>query len=195
MRVVHSRTTSRFALQRRWPLGVIAILVLVIGLSDAVDLRINTTASMPLGLYREVTPRLERGTLVVFCLGGEAAAFGRQRGYLPAGQCQSRTQELVKRVAALPGDTVALSRSGVRVNGQEIARTSVRGADANGRSLPHAPFVERRLQAGELWVLGTARERSWDSRYFGPIRTEQVRASAVPLWTFPSSSDDLGGGQ
>jgi len=195
MRVVRSRRTIRFALQRRWPLGVIAVFLLVIELSAAADLRINTTSSMPLGLYSEVTPCLERGALVVFCVGAEVAAFGRQRGYLPAGHCQSGTQELVKRVTALPGDMVALSPSGVRVNGQEIAQTSVRAADANGRSLPHAPFVERRLQAGELWVLGAARERSWDSRYFGPIRMEQVRASAIPLWTFPSSSRDLGEGQ
>ena len=51
-------------MQRRWPLGVIAVFALVIALSTAADPRINTTFSMPLGLCCEVTPRLERGVLL-----------------------------------------------------------------------------------------------------------------------------------
>ncbi|HME69087.1 MAG TPA: hypothetical protein VKM54_04380 [Myxococcota bacterium] len=60
---MRSRRTVRSALQRRWPLGVIAVFVLVIALSATADLQIKITSSMPLGLCCEVTPRLERGVL------------------------------------------------------------------------------------------------------------------------------------
>ncbi len=35
--------------------------------ASAFDLRVNTTVSMPIGLYRDVPRQLERGKWVVFC--------------------------------------------------------------------------------------------------------------------------------
>jgi len=166
---------------------VLAAAAALLGLARAAQLRVNTTVSMPIGLYRELAPSLQRGALVVFCLDGEVAALGRERGYLPAGPCRSGTQELVKRVAALPGDWVELSASGLRINGRAIARTALHGADHAGRPLPHPSYGLRRVEAGELWVLGSAHDVSWDSRYFGPIQTAQARASAVAVWTLGGS--------
>jgi len=184
---MRTRTGSRIALTRRWPLFVLAAAAALLGLACAAGLRVNTTASMPIGLYRERAPSFQRGALVVFCLDGEVAALGRARGYLPAGRCRSGTQELVKRVAALPGDWVELSTSGLRINGRTIARTALHGVDHAGRPLPHPSYGLRRVDADELWVLGAAPDVSWDSRYFGPIRRTQARASAVSVWTVGGS--------
>ena len=152
--------------------------------ANALELRINTTVSMPIGLYREEPPRLERGAWVVFCLPEEPARLGRERGYLRQGFCSDGSQELMKEIAALPGDSVALSRAGLVVNGHPIPGTALRAVDRGRRALPHAPFGERKVLPGELWVLGFDHSVSWDSRYFGPVPFDHIRAAAIPILTF-----------
>jgi conjugative transfer signal peptidase TraF len=152
--------------------------------ANGLELRINTTASMPIGLYREEPPRLERGAWVVFCLPEEPARLGLERAYLRRGSCPDGSQELMKEIAAVPGDGVGLSRAGLVVNGHSIPGTALRTVDRGRRTLPHAPFGESSVPPGELWVLGLDRRVSWDSRYFGPVPLDHVRAAAIPILTF-----------
>ena len=150
----------------------------------AIALRVNITASMPLGVYREVAPRLERGARVVFCLPEPAARLGLERGYLPHGACLDGSQELMKEIAAIPGDDVVLAAGGLSVNGQTLPGSALHAVDHSGRPLEHAPFGVQRVGPNDLWVVGTLREVSWDSRYFGPVPIARVRVSAVELITF-----------
>ena len=41
-----------------------------------------------------------------------------------------------------------------------------------------------RSQPGEIWVLGLDRQVSWDSRYYGPVPLDRIRAGALPVLTF-----------
>jgi conjugative transfer signal peptidase TraF len=159
--------------------------------AGAFDPRVSSTVSMPIGLYREVRPQLERGAWVVFCLPDEPARLGRDRGYLRRGSCADGSQELVKEVAAVPGDRVALSPAGLTVNGHAIPGTAIQAVDRGRRGLPHAPFGERRVAPGELWVLGQGHSVSWDSRYFGPVPARQVRAGAIPVLTFVRGAGEV----
>ncbi len=83
-------------------------------------LRINFTASMPIGIYSLSplpTAGVERGMVVVACAPGAAAALGRSRGYLGAGPCPHGTEPLLKSAAAIAGDEVDVTAAGVAVNG------------------------------------------------------------------------------
>ena len=71
--------------RRRWPLTLPVVGGAVAVLAHSLDLRVNSTASMPIGLCREVPVRLERGAWMVFCLPAERARVGRERGYLRLG--------------------------------------------------------------------------------------------------------------
>lgn len=173
--------------QRHWPLTLLVGGGALVGLAHALDLRINTTASMPIGLYREAPARLERGAWVVFCLPAEPARLGRERGYVGRGGCTDGSQELVKEIAAIPGDRVALSDHGMVVNGQLILATEVHAADRSRRALSHAPYGERSVGAGEVWMLGIDRRVSWDSRYYGPVPLDHVRAGALSVLTFSAT--------
>jgi conjugative transfer signal peptidase TraF len=152
--------------------------------AKSLDLRINTTPSMPIGLYRVRPLHLERGVWVVFCLPDEPARLGRARAYLREGPCPDGSQELLKEVVAVPGDKVVLSRAGLIVNGHSIQGSALRAVDRGRRTLSHAPFGERCIAPGELWVLGLDQRVSWDSRYFGPVPLDHVRALAIPMLTF-----------
>jgi conjugative transfer signal peptidase TraF len=164
----------------------------IVAVAYVFDLRINTTDSAPLGLYRAAhPPRLERGALVVVCLPARIAALGRERHYLRAGGCPDGSEQLLKQIASVPGDSVRLSPSGLEVNGRGLPSTEVRTEDRAGRPLAAALLGETRVGAGELWVLGLLPAVSWDSRYFGPVSVESVEASAVPILTWPWRSSAL----
>lgn len=106
------------------------------------------------------------GQLVVFEARGLAPAFAD--GTL-----------LVKRLAALPGDRVEVSATGVRVNGTQVAR----GLDL-ARQLGHRPqdFVRSyTMPPGTFLALGTDR-RSLDGRYYGPLPASLQRGAATILF-------------
>jgi len=167
--------------------AVIAIAVVV--LHDA-RLRINFTSSMPIGVY-SLTPLpadgVERGTLVAACAPLRAAEIGRQRDYLAPGPCADRTELLLKFVVAIAGDEVDVTPAGVAVNGYPLDLSVPAARDRSGRKLTPWPRGRYRLSAGQVWLYA-ANGRSWDSRYWGPVPTDYVRASASPLLVVPALS-------
>jgi conjugative transfer signal peptidase TraF len=152
------------------------------------DLRFNFTPSMPLGIYRLVPPpasgEFPRGTFVAACAPRVAAELGRRRGYLAAGRCAAGTQLLLKTIIAVSGDDVAISGNGVFVNGCALAHSRQLFFDVAGRGLSRWPAGRYRLRRGQFWLYA-ANDRSWDSRYWGPVAATDVRARAVPWLTAP----------
>ena len=145
--------------------------------------RVNWTSSMPVGVYLETTPELAVGSRVLGCLPSGIAAIGRLRGHLPAGGCPGGSSPILKQILALPGDHVDLRLDSLAVKGREVDHSEIRTSDTLGRELEHVAFGSRTVRDGELWVVGSNRERSWDSRYFGPIPIESVIGGAPPLAT------------
>jgi conjugative transfer signal peptidase TraF len=167
-------------------LGLAAGLVLA---AHALDFQINWTVSMPIGLYRKIPARLERGALVLICLPEEIARVGRQRRYLPLGDCPEGVSPIVKEIVAIAGDEIALQENSLAVNGVVVDRAGLRTSDSLGRPLDHAPLGHRLVEDGEVWVLGSERSRSWDSRYFGAVPVESIVASAKPVLTLGSGAN------
>jgi conjugative transfer signal peptidase TraF len=145
----------------------------------ATQLTLNTSASLPPGLYwthpvRTLTP----GTLVLFPAPVAVADLAVQRGYLrPA-------TPLLKPVAAGAGTTVCVTDDGVFVEGALVA--PIRTIDTEGRALPRYRGCVT-LAADEVFVLGP-HPQSFDSRYFGPISRAMVQATATPIWTWERHS-------
>ena len=171
--------TGRFT--RRWPVVLVVVALSVACAAVALDVRVNWTGSMPRGLYRIVAPRLEIGSLVAVCLPRAVASVGREQGYLPPGGCPAGTSPIVKQVVAKPGDEVRLTAAATFVNGREIAGSGLQVEDSEGRPLAHQPFGITRLSGSEYWVSGLNRSHSWDSRYFGPVREDNILGSVMPL--------------
>ena len=162
--------------------ALVALDGLILG-ANALGLRINATASMPLGVYR-VAPmgqaRLVRGTLVAICHTGEALRVALSRGYLRPGPCRGNVEPLLKRVAAVAGDAVAVSDAGVRVNGSVLPNSGRVARHCNDRPVPRIPAGTYRMPAGTVWLFAPV-ARSWDSRYYGPQMISNVVGIATPL--------------
>jgi conjugative transfer signal peptidase TraF len=138
--------------------------------------RLNISPSAPLGLYRMVDQPVSRGVLVAACVPPAAARLARERGYLAAGSCPGGTQPVLKRIGAVPGDLVDLELDGLAVNGTRLPDSAPAVSDSRGRPLPHAPWGRTVVAPGEVWLIGIETTRSWDSRYFGPVPLDHIRA-------------------
>lgn len=157
-----------------------------VGAAGAAGVRINTTPSMPVGLWR-VSPSgdLRRGDAVVVCAPDNVATrLGLGRGYIGAGTCPGGTEPLLKVVAAVPGDAVAVGPHGLAVNGAVLADTVPLAHDRAGRALPAWPPGIYTVQPGTAWTTTPAPD-SWDSRYWGPVRLADVLGVARPVAVWP----------
>jgi len=134
----------------------------------------NASASAPIGLYL-VRPggAVAAGDMVLAWPPEGARTMAAARGYLPI------NVPLVKRVAAGPGDTVCAAGRRILVDGRMVATRRAR--DAHGRALPRWTGC-RTLRAGDHLLLMTGHPGSFDGRYFGVSRAEDIIGPARLLW-------------
>jgi conjugative transfer signal peptidase TraF len=147
--------------------------IAVFKLFGFLGLRINTSPSLPLGLYVITTDG--RADLVEFCPAEPFAALSLIRGYRDAGSCRDGGAPLLKPIVAKAGDAVELSERGISVNGLLLPNTAPLSKDTKGRPLTAWPFGRYPVVAGTVWVASTYHSRSFDSRYFGPVYATAVR--------------------
>lgn len=156
----------------------------------------NLTKSLPLGFYRRspLNRPIARGDIVGVCLSPRFARLGLERGYLfPEGpetwltgvHCPEGAGIVGKPVAGVPGDTVTITPAGVWVNRRSLAHSRIPPRDGAGRALPAQPVGTRVLGYDEYWIQSTVSTRSYDSRFFGPVREAQIVDVRVPLITLP----------
>jgi signal peptidase I len=93
---------------------------------------------------------------------------------------QVEDEDLIKRVIALPGETVEARGRTIYVNGRPLAEPYVEPACRGTED-----FQRVRVPRGSLWVMGDNRCNSSDSRVFGPVDRDLVVGRAFVLaWPF-----------
>jgi conjugative transfer signal peptidase TraF len=136
----------------------------------------NSSESVPLGLYRlRPSYNLFVTELVAVQPPEPLATFLDLNGYLPAGV------PMLKRVLALPGQTVC--RSGLTLSVDGIVMGEARDRDGRGRPLPKWQGC-RVVGEGELFAMNWQSADSLDGRYFGFLPSSAVIGRALPVWTW-----------
>ena len=161
-------------------------IALALAASWTAGLRLNLTDSIPVGLYRQrriEADAIVRGDLVLACLPGSVALFARTRGYVPHGNCPGKAMPVGKIVLATGGDTVAVTDSGLRVDGMLIPQTRPLGRDRRARLLPRLAVGRYVVARGTVW-LGSRSPFGFDSRYFGAVPLHAVRATLRLVYTW-----------
>jgi type IV secretory pathway protease TraF len=100
------------------------------------------------------------------------ATFLNERGYLPRGV------PMLKRVLALPGQTVC--RNGLTITVDGIATGEARERDGRGRPLPQWQGC-RLIAEDEVFLMNWQSADSLDGRYFGVLTTTAIIGWAQPL--------------
>jgi signal peptidase I len=85
--------------------------------------------------------------------------------------------DYIKRIIGLPGDTVELRRGYLYVNGEEVHEPFVN--EAYRRHEFMSPVV---VPPGNYFAMGDHRDRSSDSRVWGPVPRDLVKGRALLIW-------------
>lgn len=104
---------------------------------------------------------------------GDVVVFER-----PPSETDSTVKDLIKRVIALPGETVESREGHVYIDGQLLDEPYLPSGSTT------TPAVERQtVPAGHVFVMGDNRADSRDSRFFGPIDEDLIVGRAfVRVW-------------
>jgi signal peptidase I len=103
------------------------------------------------------------------------------------------TKDFIKRVVALPGDSVEVREGKLYLNGA-LAPTPPGThyevppdqRDNSPRDL-HEPM---KLQADQYFMMGDNRDRSYDSRFWGPVSREAIEGRAVFIYWSCADGED-----
>jgi conjugative transfer signal peptidase TraF len=142
----------------------------------------NSSASVPIGLYAvDTIIDVHTGDLVVVRPPELLAGFLADGGYLPRGV------PLLKRVAAVAGQTVCRISRSVTVDAIEMG--DARERDGRGRSLPVWQGC-RVIAKGEVFLMNRRSVDSLDGRYFGPVPAASIVGRAIPLWVNQTEEEE-----
>lgn len=160
--------------------GIMILLLAVVAYMAGA--RINTTKSIPVGLYWTTNDPVAVGAYVMFCPPDNAVfTVARSRGYIAGGFCPGGYGYLMKKILAVEGDVIRVADSGVSVNGVQVPYSKRRETDLAGRELPIYAFDQYTLGSSELLLMSDVSETSFDARYFGPIAQSQVKQVIRPV--------------
>lgn len=112
-----------------------------------IPIRVNTTESMPRGIWLAIESSPSRGSFV------------EVRGVL-------KNVNVLKQIVGVAGDRYQVADS-VEINGVEMEQSGVLDSG------PEPLKKKGTLADGEWFILGKHR-KSYDSRYIGPVTTEQI---------------------
>ncbi len=144
--------------------------------------RINTTRSIPRGIYALTDRRVTQGDYVVFCP-PEKPIFKEalSRGYVSSGFCAGGYGPLMKKVMGAADDILTINGLGVFLNGRLLPFSQPLLADGAGRVLTHVDLTDYRLKANELLLMTDVIHNSFDARYFGLVDQSQIEAVIDPV--------------
>ena len=145
----------------------------------------NPSPSAPVGWYRvEPTRPVRRDALVAAFAPPEAAALAIERHYLPP------DVPLIKTVWAIEGEQICHENQ--RVTAPDRPSLVVLSHDSLGRSLPSKDgcYV---LAKGEIFLVSTDVQTSFDSRYFGPVAVSDLLGPVRYLGRWRSRAERLQG--
>jgi signal peptidase I len=109
---------------------------------------------------------------------GEIVVFSHP----PLDHCPGPQQgDLVKRVIALPGQTIYSSGGQVYVDGKRLAEPYLPTDDPLGLAIASARHPLR-VPAGKFYMMGDNRAISCDSRYWGPITGASMVGQVRLVW-------------
>ena len=147
-----------------WDLAVVALAVVVV-LALYQPVRVEGTSMLPVledqdrlfvNKFAYKVGEIHRGDVVVF-------RYPRDH-----------TKSYVKRVIALPGDTLRIDHGAVWVNGKLVKEPYVPVQYQDDRSQP-----EMTLEKGDYFMMGDHRMISSDSRDFGPVSRDLIYGRAA----------------
>ncbi|MDL2227019.1 conjugative transfer signal peptidase TraF [Deltaproteobacteria bacterium OttesenSCG-928-M10] len=177
--------TTKHSWKRETFMLILDVVVILLIAAWILGFRVNTTPSLPEGIYQISSSDFGRGDLVGFCLDSENpfSPLAEEREYLGSGSCPSGLRPLIKHLIGLPGDDLRITDEGLTLNGSLLPATILADRDSQGRPMPPSLLNEGIIPDGLCLVLSQQHIGSFDSRYFGLVPLESLR-KVIPIAVF-----------
>lgn len=151
-------------------------------LAAAIVIPIRVYVLQPYRVYMtSMVPTLQPGDVVI---GLKSAIVGddiKRGDIVIVGGAFSNGELYVKRVIGLPGETISINDGEVYINGQKLKEPWL---PSDGGFSSSGELSEVKLEENQYFVLGDNRFASRDSRSFGPVTKQDIKAKVV-LRIFP----------
>lgn len=144
-------------------------LLVFVGTLYISGIRINTSDSLPLGVWR--VQKTDTSELRI----GDSIAINRSA-------VPNASTHLMKDVGGLPGDVMTRQGDVVYRNGVEMPLSTIQTTNSIGQEI-HCIKYPVMVPEGYVW-LSSRHERGYDSRYFGAVPVQAVIGKAVLLWAW-----------
>ena len=129
---------------------------------------------------RDMYPRLDAGDLLLYYRLEKNLKSQDLVVFDKAAESGEEPRRFVCRVIAIPGDTVEVTEEkGLAVNGNTLIENNI--------FYPTRPYQEGnveypvKLGEGEYFVLADQRNGGMDSRYFGIVKSDEIRGVVITL--------------
>ncbi len=97
--------------------------------------------------------------------------------------------DLIKRVIAVPGDTVEIRNKQLYVNGEKLADPHASFSDSTIMPTGHRDNMPpTQVPEGKFFVMGDNRDRSYDSRFWGFANISDIKGKATFVYWSRDSS-------
>jgi signal peptidase I len=94
---------------------------------------------------------------------------------------------LIKRIIAVPGDTISISATAVYVDGKQLNEPYLAPLPSDGVETVTGVVSNLQLKKDQYWVMGDNRRDSLDSRSFGVVTRQNIVGKAeVVMWPLNS---------
>jgi len=103
------------------------------------------------------------------------------------------TKDFIKRVVAIPGDTIEVKEGQLYLNGslvQPPPGTHYEVPPDQRENSPRDIHEPLKLEPGQYFMMGDNRDRSYDSRFWGPITRDAIEGRATFIYWSCAGGED-----
>lgn len=160
--------------------SLITLFFIMLG-SYFLGVRINTTPSIPIGIYKVTDKHPSKGDIVSFC---PPNTFLFQevklRGWINKGFCDGELGTMMKILVAEAGDIISIDPSGVFINGEYYLYSK----QVPNLNLPVMELHNHSLKDGEIFTMTDNNPLSFDGRYYGILNESAIESVLTPIFTW-----------
>lgn len=127
----------------------------------------------------DMYPRIDSGDMVLYYRLDKSVQSRDVIVFKKQAPGSDKAQLFVSRVVAVAGDTVEITEEGhLIVNGNDVVEQGIFYSTPRYNEYTQYPL---KLQEGECFVLSDYRVNGSDSRFFGPVRADEIKGTVIMI--------------